>query len=155
MSIKLHYISSDNSISVHMNRFNKVMAQCSSHLCYFTVGLYHGQKKTLHLRQFPGSREGVRVLSYIRFPLEDLGIADVILKLKVKRWSTFLLDVKLCEIVFSPDSKGRPGHHWKRILRKPDTTIQLWEAMERCSSLFSTAQWAKKNLTNTVSEKSK
>ena len=39
---------------------------------------------------------------YIRFPLEDLGITDVILKLKVKR-DRRIKDLKLCEIVFSAD----------------------------------------------------
>ena len=133
MSIKLHYFSADNSIRVHVNRFNKIMAQCSSHLCYFTVGLYHGQRKLSTSDRFQlHEKESVSYPNrYIRFPLEDLSIADVILKLKVKRWSTFLWDVKLCEIVFSADSRGRPGEHWKRILEEPDTTIQLWHEGKR------------------------
>ena len=130
MSVKLHYFSSDNSISVHVNRFNKIMAQGSSHLCYFTVGLYHGQRKLSTSDKFQlHEKESFSYPNrYIRFPLEDLSITDVILKLKVKRCSTFLWDVKLCEIVFSADSEGRPGDHWKRILREPDTTIQLLHA---------------------------
>ena len=105
------------------------MAQCSSHLCYFTVGLYHGQRKLsisnrfqLHEKEFVSYPN-----RYIRFPLEDLGITDVTLKLKIKRYRR-IKDVKLCEIVFSVDSEGRPGEHWKRILSEPDTTIQLCKA---------------------------
>ena len=103
----------------------------------FTSLLFHRRslsrtEKAFHHRFQLHEKESVSYPNrYIRFPLEDLSIADVILKLKVKRWSTFLWDVKLCEIVFSADSRGRPGEHWKRILEEPDTTIQLWHEGKR------------------------
>ena len=133
MSVKLHYFSSENSISVHVNRFNKIMARGSSHLCYFNVSLYHGQRRLSTSGRFQLHEwESVSFPNrYIRFPLGDLGLTEVILKLKVKRWRTFLRDVKLCEIVFSSDSVGRPGEHWQRIVGEPDNTIIMWHQVKR------------------------
>ena len=103
MSIKLHYFSADNSIRVHVNRFNKIMAQCSSHLCYFTVGLYHGQRKLSISDRFQlHERESVSYPNrYIKFPLEDLTVVTTgmcCVKLRImKRGAVMGLDCLIPE----------------------------------------------------------
>ena len=129
LSIQLHHFSLDNSISVGVNRYHKILADHNSKLWYFKVSLYHGHRKISSSNSFQlHEKESVsRSSRATRFSLGDLGPSQVSLVLKVKRWTTFLRkDVAVCEIVFSAGSGGRPGEHWRSLLGQPDTTVTLW-----------------------------
>ena len=112
LSIQLHHFSLDNSVSVGVNRYHKILADHNSKLWYFKVSLYHGHRKISSSNSFQlHEKESVsRNSRATRFSLGDLAPAQVSLVLKVKRWTTFLRkDVAVCEIVFSSGSRGRPG----------------------------------------------
>ena len=129
LSIKLHHFSLDNSISVGVNRFHKIMADRNSNLCYFKVSLYQGHRKLstssrFQLHEKESVSRGNRVT---RFPLGDLTPTQVCFVLKVKRWTTFLRkDASVCQIMFSEGSGGRQGEHWRSLLKQPDTTVTMW-----------------------------
>ena len=134
LSIKLHHFSLDNSISVGVNRFHKIMSYRNSHLCYFKVSLYQGHRKLSTSNRFQlHEKESVSRCSRVtRFPLGDLTPAEVSLVLKVKRWTTFLRkDAAVCQIVFSQGSGGRQGEHWRSLLNQPDTTVTMWHEGKR------------------------
>ena len=129
LSIQLQHFSLDNSVSVGVNRYHKIMADHNTNPCYFKVSLYHGHRKLSTSNSFQlHEHESVSLCSRgARFPLNHLSLDQVTVILKVKRWTTFLRnDVPVCEIVFSTDSKGRPGEHWRSLMRQPDTTVTLW-----------------------------